>query len=158
MKNVKFLSEKEKKNVQIIIRKNYSCKIDFSNYEIFKTSKEKIWICNKGIAYLIKKLPNIKFFGLFFGKIKKNNKIQLSLEGSQIVGKDAKKNIIEILNLKEAEKYVKEDKIPKKAKMNVEEHNFAIVKFNHYFLGSAGVISRKEIKSFFPKSRLKMIR
>lgn len=151
----RFLSNNETKKLKEIIRKNYTCKLP--DFVFFETSKEKIWVCNEYVKQFLKFLPNVKFFGVFFGKLKRNKKIQLSLEGSQIVGKNATKNIIEFLNLSDLEKYIKEGKIPQKIRRNAEVHNFPIVKFNNYFAGSICLISENEIKSFFPKSRVKMI-
>lgn len=155
VKTVKFLSKAEKKNIKEVFENSYGVSINIEGYDFFITSREKLWVVAKGIRNLIKKLPNPLYMGLMIGKIKNNNKIKLSVEGSQLIGNFATKNVIEISNCKE---YIfgEEPKIIRK--INLSEHSFPIVKCKDYFLGSAGYVSNDKFINMFPTSRKKLVK
>ena len=88
----KILNREEIKEIEKIIEKNYGCKLDLKN--LFLTGDEKIWIAgeNVGIEFF-SRARNCYRIGIYFGKLKRNYKIKLSMEGATIVGKKAKRNV-----------------------------------------------------------------
>ncbi|MEM1671436.1 MAG: hypothetical protein QXU31_01575 [Archaeoglobaceae archaeon] len=82
--------------------------------------------------------------GIYFGKIEKQG-LRLSIEGSFIVGRVAKKGIVE-LNEEQALKWLSGEDIEAKFE------GFCILKWGQYFLGS-GKGNGKIIKNYVPKDR-----
>ncbi|MEM0480991.1 MAG: NIP7 N-terminal domain-related protein [Candidatus Aenigmatarchaeota archaeon] len=139
-----------------LIKKNFDCEID-ENLE-FRIKKEKVFVFKKHLINFWQELrsKNVKVnpLGIYFGKIKNNEKIQLSIEGAQIVGKNAKKNVFEIDDYKELYEFLLGK--PIEIKENVEKHNFPILKYKDLPICAAS--SREnEIISIFPKVAKKMI-
>ena len=89
--------------------------------------------------------------GMNFGKLKRNNKINLTVEGSQMVGVNATKNIV-LLNKENAEKFMRGSDAKPEKEIECEYHNFAIVKFGENVLGSS-LLTEKGIENQLPKSR-----
>ena len=108
-------------------------------YKFYSRGKRRVYIYN-GEEDDIKEIHK----GLYFGSIEKDG-FRLSIEGSQIVAKYARKNIIEV-DEKEAKDFMKGFCI----KRNIK--GYVIIKFGDYILG-CGKGNGKEIKSFIPKDR-----
>ena len=143
----------DSKEIEKIIEKNYRCKIDLSVYSVFRNKDGKIFISAKGIP---KKLVDASsYIGLYLGKIKRNEKIQLSIEGSQIVGPKAKKNIA-TLNDKNIKKWMEGMTIEEFDCNNCEERNFVLITNGEDFFGS-GLFKENKIENYVPKGRRIMI-
>lgn len=82
--------------------------------------------------------------GIYFGKIEKDG-LRLSIEGSFLVGKVAKKGVLEV-DEEEAIKWLKGGDLER----NFE--GYCILKWGEYFLG-CGRGNGKIIKNFVPKER-----
>ena len=123
----------------------------------FEIRKERVFVFKKNLKpfweELKKKNIRVNPLGIYFGKIKNNEKIQLSIEGAQIVGKNAKKNVFEINDYNELYEFLLGKPIELR---NVEKHNFPILKYKELVICAAS--SREnEIISIFPKVARKMI-
>ena len=155
IKKLKFLSKSEKNELNKIFMESYGVRINTKDYEFFITSKEKIWVTTKKAKNIIRELPNPVYAGLMIGKLKSSRKIKLSVEGSQLIGNEANKNIIEIKNCID---YIfgKNPIIVKK--ISVENHSFPIVKCDNYYLGSAGYVDENKVINLFPTGRRKLVR
>ena len=144
--------------IRKVVEKNFDTTLD-ENLD-FEIRKERIYVFKKELRYIYNFLKEKKIrlenLGIYFGKLKKNDKIQLSIEGSQLVGKTAKKNVIEIKNYDELKKFLTEEKNLKVEDFNVEKHNFPIVKYKDYIVCSAASLEN-EIKSLFPKNAKKQL-
>jgi NOL1/NOP2/fmu family ribosome biogenesis protein len=144
-----------KEIIKKIIKENFGCDI---NDEIdFEVRKEKIYFFKSYLKNFFNFLKNkglkLNPIGIYFGKIKQNNKIQLSIEGSQYVGRKATKNIFEINDYKELYEFILGKKIELK---NVEKHNFPILKYKDLVICSTA--SREnEIECLLPKVARKSI-
>ena len=155
IKNVKFLSNSEKDNLNRIFIESYGVRINTTDFEFFVTAKEKVWVTTKKAKIMVKKLPNPIYMGLMIGKLKTNNKIKLSIEGSQLIGNEANKNIIEIENCTD---YIFGGDPIIVRKISVENHSFPLVKCSNYYLGSVGYISENKVINLFPTSRRKLVK
>lgn len=134
-----------------ILEKNYGCKLDFSNYNIYiNNKKNKVYITNKKIDENLAKISN--YIGIYFGKLKRNEKIHLSIEGSQLVGKFANKNIA-IVDDENLKKYLEGQNCYAKELINCEINNFVLIKNEDDFYGSGILRKNNIIESFVPKSR-----
>jgi len=91
---VKFLKREEKLKIKEILKKEYEADLSFENVALF-LKENKIFLSSKEIEEKKDDFLKIPFFsfGLFFGELKRNDKILLSLEGGQMVFLTAKKNI-----------------------------------------------------------------
>jgi len=101
---------------------------------------------NKDIANIDLNKIRINSVGLYIAEFS-NNEIRLSIEGSQLIGPNSKKNIIE-LNEKEAREWLK----GKDLERETEIEGFAIIKHNNDYLGS-GKSTKQRILNFIPKTR-----
>jgi NOL1/NOP2/fmu family ribosome biogenesis protein len=150
-KKINFLSKKEVERIEKIIEKNYGAKLNFRKVALAQTSKEKIWILSKKICEVDLSKLRINSVGLYFGKLKANEKIRLSIEGCQLVGNCATKNVA-ILSKSEAEKFMKGCDVKVERAVDCEERNFVLVKYKNDFLGT-GKFSEGKVENLIPKSR-----
>jgi len=92
MQNLKFLNKKEIKNILDLIRKQWDCdaKLD---YVFSMNEKGKIYIVNREISEIDLSKLRISSIGLYFGTLVEGSSLRLSIEGSQLVGPKAKKNV-----------------------------------------------------------------
>jgi NOL1/NOP2/fmu family ribosome biogenesis protein len=152
---IKFFSRKEKERIEKLIEKNYGAKLDLSDVILAKTSNEKVWILSKDVGKLdISKLKVISV-GLYLGRLKANEKILLSIEGCQLVGKQAERNIA-ILNEVEAGKFIQGQDVEVEKSVDCEERNFVLVKYKNDFLGSGKFVNNK-VENLVSKSRRLLI-
>lgn len=139
------------------IKKNFDVEIDKDiDFEI---TNEKIRFFKKDLRELYEHLKlkglRLERLGIYFGKLKKGEKIHLNIEGSQFVGKKAKKNVLNIDDYKTLINFLL-GKVTIKEFQNVEKHNFPIVKYKDYIICSAAS-TENEIKSLFPKAPKKSL-
>jgi len=139
MQDLRVLEKKNKKTFLQLLKKQFGFE-DKLDYAYLTNNKNKIFIVNRDIAEIDLNKIRINSAGLYIAEFK-NNEVRLSIEGSQLIGKKAKKNIIE-LNEKQAREWLKGKDIELKAK----EKGFVILKHNKDYLGSGKV---KEDKILF---------
>lgn len=140
-----FLTSKEKKDFFKKITNQWgSVPKTIKDNEIFK-SKEKFYLTNRNVEILSSDI-RINNLGLYIAEIKKDE-IRLSIEGSQIIGPVANKNIYQIDDIKLKQWFNGED-IPCTKNLS----GFIILKHNNDFIGS-GKFKDNIIVNFVPKSR-----
>lgn len=168
---LKIFSENEKKNVLQKLNERFGIK-EIPGI-LVKSGNDRLFLftgsLNKEEIREIEKTVFIERLGAYIGKIftDKNNEevIRLSIEGSQILGKKAEKNIVEI-NKEQTEEWMKgheleinfkelkssqEEKHQDKEKYALEK-GFVIMKYQDNFLGT-GKLSEEKISNFIPKNR-----
>lgn len=150
------LDSEEIEEIERIIEKNYGTALDLKKFGVFKTKDEKIWIASRKIFEIQLERMTVNLIGLYIGKLKRNDKIHLSTEGSQLIGKTATKNVVV---LSEAEKFLSGSNIKPDKEINCDYHNFVIVRTEKEILGCSLLIE-EGIKNLVPKSRriIKIIR
>ena len=141
---LKILNTKEKKMVFNMLKNQfgYGKKLDY----VFLQGKDRLYTINRDIERIDEKKLNIDTMGLYFGTIS-NDEIRLSIEGSQIIGKDCKKNILE-LNEREMKDWLMGKELDKKTGLR----GFVLLKHKNDFLGT-GRIKDNIVLSYVPKSR-----
>jgi len=145
MQNLKILNSKEKKEIINILEKQFGFK-EKLGYVFLKNNKDKIFCINRDFSLIDLSKLRINSVGLYFAR-KINDKLRLSIEGSQIVGKKASKNIIE-LNEKEAVEWFRGNDINK----GISSNEFVILKHENDFLG-CGKSAEGKILNYVPKAR-----
>lgn len=144
MINLKILNKKKIKQILAMLEKQWGFK-DELNYAFLETAKGKIYISNKEIFNLDLSELKINSIGLYFAEIRSG--IRLSIEGSQIIGPKATKNVVELTE-KETKQWMKGIDIEKKT----DTEGFVILKHKNDFLGS-GKATEDKILNFVPKTR-----
>ena len=145
MKNINFLNKKKIKRILELIKNQWGFEKDL-DYLFVQNEKGKIYIASKEIAGIDLDKININSIGMYIAECKGAD-IRLSIEGSQLIGPHAKKNIVEINN-KQTEQWFKGNDLDIKTDCT----GFVIIRNNNDFLGT-GKVSNNRILNFVPKSR-----
>lgn len=145
MQNLKILERKNKKKFLELLKKQFGF-VDKLDYNFLINSKNKIFIINKGLVDIDLEKIRINSMGLYIAEFS-NNEVRLSIEGSQLIGEKAKKNILELDN-KQARDWMKGNDID----IQTKEKGFVILKNNNDYLG-CGKVKENRILNFIPKSR-----
>ena len=145
MKNLKILNKKAVKHILSFIKKQWNAKVDL-NYGFLQDKENKIYIVTKDISKIPIEKLRINKIGLYLGQIL-NNELRLSIEGSQLIGPKAKKNILEITE-KQAQKWLRGEDLSTKEKLK----GFLLIKNKNDFLGT-GKLKSGIVLNFVPKGR-----
>ncbi len=140
-----FLNAKEVKNLKKQIEEQWG--IVFTTDKAFaQTTRERIQLISRDIE----KIDTTKIFldnvGMYFCDIK-NEELRLSIEGTQLIGKCATKNVVD-LTQEEMRFWLKGNDIPKQTNCK----GFVIMKHKNDFLG-CGKIKGDGIMNFVAKTR-----
>ena len=145
MLELKILNRKKIKEILALIKKQWGA--DFKTELAFlMNTQNKIFLVNREVFNLNLEKLRINSIGLYFGELK-NNELRLSIEGSQLIGKNTKQNIAE-LNEKQAMQWLKGQDIEIKGQYK----GFVILKHKNDFLGT-GKYKDGKVLNFVPKAR-----
>lgn len=140
---LKPIPNKEKK----LLLKKLQEQFDFSgklDYNLFINQDKKIFIFNKDLQIDFSKI-RVNSLGLYLANIE--NEIRLTIEGSQIIGPNSKKNILE-LGEEQLQEWIHGNDIETDKKFN----GFVLIKNNVDFYG-AGKYKEGKVLNFIPKER-----
>ncbi len=145
---IKILNTKEKAEIEKKLKENFGIeKIDGT---IVKMGEEKLFLFSGSFNEKdIKQIGEIAFIeriGIYFANIIQDD-IKLSIEGTQLLKSQIKKNILEI-SKEQAEEWMQ----GKDLNISIGKKGFVILKNGNDFLGS-GKASESKIGNFIPKSR-----
>ena len=146
MRELRILNKKQIKSILSIIKNQWGTDLEIE-HAFLMSPKNKIYLVNKDISKLDLSKLNINNIGLYFGELTKNNELRLSIEGSQIVGEKAKKNVIEV-NEKQAKQWFRGEFVETKEQGNA----FVILKHNKDFLGCGRLVDGK-VLNYVAKAR-----
>jgi len=125
-----------KNEVNKLLRKQFGIDVDLEFKEMGKRRIYAYRKCSFDIS--------AKHEGIYFARLEKDG-LRLSIEGSFIVGKDAKKGVFEV-NEENARRWMRGEEIESDMK------GYVIVKWGDYFLG-CGKGNGYRILNFIPKDR-----
>ncbi|MCD6512233.1 MAG: hypothetical protein J7K61_01340 [Thermoplasmata archaeon] len=146
----KILNEEEIEKIKSMIQKNYGTIPEIE--KAFLTSDDRIWLTSKDINFSIFDiLKRCYRIGIYFGRLKRNDKIKLSMEGAIIVGKNATRNVA-LVDDENAMKFLRGEDINEYEEMECEKHNFIIVKRGNDTIG-VGILRDGYIENLVPKAR-----
>ncbi|MEA2035871.1 MAG: hypothetical protein U9O94_00075 [Nanoarchaeota archaeon] len=145
MKNLKLFDRKDKKRFLEILKKQFGFE-DKLDYNFFINTKNKVFIVNKEIAEIDLSKIRINSLGSYIAEYR-HDEVRLTIEGSQIIGEKAKKNILE-LNDPEIKEWLSGKDIDKQTDLK----GFVIIKNKEDFIGS-GKVSNNRILNYVPKIR-----
>ena len=141
---MKILNNKEIKEILSLIEKQWGEKLK-PDYAFLQNQKNRVFIINKDISKIDTSKLRINSIGMYFCETR--NGIRLSIEGSQIVGPKATKNILEI-NENQTKQWLKGEDVEVEGKYD----GFVILKNKNYFLG-CGKFKEGKILNYVGKER-----
>ena len=143
---LKILNSKEIKQILRLIENHWGAKIKL-DCGFLKNQKNRIFLISKDISRIDVSRLKINSIGMYFCEID-NQGIRLSIEGSQIIGPKAHKNIVEI-NEEEIKEWFIGEGIEKECK---DCSGFVILKRENDFFGN-GKYANGKILNYVGKSR-----
>lgn len=146
MPELKILNSREIKEVLKLIENQWGAKLKL-DYGFLKNQKNRIFIISRDISKIDASKLRINSIGLYLCELDKQG-IRVSIEGSQIIGPKASKNIVE-LNEEETKKWFKGEDIEKECK---KCSGFVILKHRNDFIGN-GKYANGRILNYVGKSR-----
>ena len=144
MPQLQILNSKEKKEILKLIENQWAAKLKL-NCALLKNNKNRVFIINKDISKIELEKLRINSIGMYFCDLEHG--IRLSIEGSQIIGPKAAKNIVEIDEGQVKQWFQGED-----LEINGNFDGFVIIKHNNDFLGS-GKFKDGKVLNYVGKSR-----
>lgn len=145
MRNLKILNRKQIKKILDVIKKQYGCNVNL-DYAFLQNEKNRVYIANKEFADIDLSKLRINSIGLYFGEIR-SDELRLTIEGTQIIGAHAKKNVVE-LNEKEFKEWMRGYDLVKETNTK----GFVIIKHKGDYLG-CGKAKENKILNYVPKTR-----
>ena len=149
MNFITVLNSKEKKEIEKSLKEQFG--IDKVDGLILRRGEERLFLFQgeftaEDIRNLEQKIF-IERIGIYFARIIEG-KVKLSIEGTQILKDQIKKNIFEIEGETQLENWMKGQDLP----IKTGKRDFLVVKHKNDFLG-CGKASEEKIGNFIPKSR-----
>ncbi len=146
MQELKILNSKEIKEIYGLIEKQWGAKIKL-DYGFLRNQKNRVFVINKDISAIDTSKLRLNSVGMYFCEFDSLG-IRLSIEGSQIIGPRAAKNIVE-LSEEETKMWFKGEDIEKECK---DCRGFVILKNKNDFMGT-GKYTNKKILNYVSKTR-----
>jgi NOL1/NOP2/fmu family ribosome biogenesis protein len=148
MEEYNFLNNKKTKVILQDVEKQWGVPTEELKSYIFMQKKENLFITTEDIKRIELEKLRINSIGIYFGEYKHNN-LRPSIEGSQIIGKFANKNVLEIQE-EDVKKWLMGKDLDLEDDANLK--GYLIIKHGNDFLGS-GMLKDKKVLNFVPKSR-----
>ncbi|MEK6835610.1 MAG: hypothetical protein AABX55_01150 [Nanoarchaeota archaeon] len=145
MGNLRFLQKKEVERFLKKIKDQYGIENLNLDHNFLQNKEGKIFIISKDIKKVNLSKLRINNLGLYIARLDKE--LRLTIEGSQLIGKYARKNIYEV-NEQEANSWMQ----GKELGCEKEFKGFVIIKHNNDYLGS-GKYKDNKILNFIPRER-----
>ncbi len=175
-----FMKAKEVKDLLGRIEKHWGCELKnfYKKYIFVRSEKDRIYLANKEVMHMDFAKLRVNSIGLYFAQVKEDQ-FRLSVEGSQMIGKIATKNVVEVSqeqakqwfrgeDVEEFEKPSENSQTPHKSALNtdaknsyskpsvdvnlLENNGFVILKYKTDFVG-CGKVKEGKILNFLSKIR-----
>ena len=145
MEHLKILNSKEKK--EIVQRINSQWDAGFSTeLAMLRNNENKIFLMNGEVAVLDISHLRINSMGLYVAEVSSDS-VRLSIEGSQLIGPQARRNVVEI-SKEEAGRWLMGEDL----EQQVEWRGFVIVRHHDDFLG-CGCAAKGKVLNYVGKNR-----
>lgn len=143
-----FLNRKQIKPILEALERQWGFE-DPLEYVFVKSVKNNIYICHRDLINVYIDDLRINNIGIYFGEVQKHGDLRLSIEGSQLIGPYATKNVLDLTDT-EADLWIKGYEISKPTHLA----GFVIVKHKNDYMGCGYVINGGEkILNYVPKVR-----
>lgn len=149
MKQMNFMKSKEVKDFLGRLEKHWGCDLKsfYKKYIFVRSEKDRIYLANKEVMHMDFAKLRVNSIGLYFAQVKEDQ-FRLSVEGSQMIGRIATKNVVEI-SQEQAKQWFRGEDVDTELK---ENSGFVILKHNKDFIG-CGKIKEGKILNFLSKIR-----
>lgn len=147
MKKLAILNRKETKEILKVMKKQWG--FDAGLGYAFMKNENDIFVAGRDVFGVDVDRLNINSVGMYFGELK-NGSLRLSIEGSQVIGPKAKKNVI-TLDDGEAKLWLHAQDLEKKTG-SIDAEGYVLVKHNNDFMGT-GRLKGGKLLNFIPKAR-----
>jgi len=154
IRNAEILNSKKIKNIMKLLQEQwgYEEKLDFG----FLQKENDVFLVSRDIDKIDLGQLHVNSLGLYFAELR-NNELRLSIEGSQIIAKKAKKNVISLSDDQLQQWLTGQDIELDDASIgdvssNYESNCFALIRHNDDFFG-CGRVKQGILLNFVPKSR-----
>lgn len=148
----KILTKRQRADIDDMLIDTYKSSFNFEDYHLYTMQDDKLWLLSKTIdIHRYVDLKRCYRLGIYFGKLKRNNKIKLTIEGAMLVGKTAKKNIA-IVDEKEALLYTQGFDINNFTTIDASLHNYVLLKYGDDVIG-CGLLRDTYIENLISKAR-----
>ena len=126
---LKVLSAREIKEIHQMLKDRFGFdrRLD---YNFSKSGKGRIWIYPKEVEKIKLKDLNMEAIGLYFC-FKEERGLRLSIEGTQLIGKFAKKNVVE-LNEEQVQRWIRGFDLDVQERV---ENGYVILRFGEEIIG-----------------------
>ena len=145
LKNLKNLKSKEVKEIRNIVKAQWDAELPEGIF-FLNTKENKLFFTNHEITKINFNSFNINTIGLYLGELQESQ-FRPSIEGAQLIGKDAKKNVVD-LNDDETIQYLRGVDLEK----DIENTGYIILRHGKDILG-CGRKKEGKILNFYPKVR-----
>jgi NOL1/NOP2/fmu family ribosome biogenesis protein len=115
-------------------------------YAFFMNDQQKVYVVNKDVDQVLDARIRIDKIGMYIAEWK-DRQVRLSIEGSQLVGPAASKNVLEV-SAAEVRRWIKGEDLD----TSVEGKGFVIIKHGDDYLGS-GKIGERKVYNYVSKNR-----
>jgi NOL1/NOP2/fmu family ribosome biogenesis protein len=139
------LSRKERREIYAKLRNQFGIEEEL-DLVFIKSGKRKIFVVSKELAELDLRDLRVELIGLYLAKL--NYELRLTIEGTQLLGNFAEKNLVEI-GEKEAFEWVRGLNLELREEI---KPGYVIIKCKGDFLG-CGRAKDREIENMIPKAR-----
>ncbi len=147
MKLIKFLSSKELKPIFEFVKSHFGC--SFVPEDAWVKNDDRLYVVSRDVEKIDLSLLRINSLGLYVGEWR-HEELRLSIEGSQLFGPHAKKNVID-LSAHELLAWLRGEDMQKSG-----EDGFVIVRYGTDYVG-CGKIKEGKLLNFVPKIRRLMV-
>ena len=145
MQKLKILNNKEVKDILKLLYNQFGFKKEL-DYVFLMNQRNRVYLVNKDIERIDIDRLRIDALGLYFGEVN-HGSLRLSIEGSQMIGKHANKNIVDL-----DKKYAELWSMGNDLDMKLEVYGFVILKHKKDFIG-CGKYKEGKIFNYVPKER-----
>ncbi len=144
MKQLRILNSREIRDIVSKLEKQYGCTLAF-DFAFLMDSNDKIFIVDRDVSQIDFEKLRINSVGLYFAEVTKNGEIRLTMEGSQIVGQFARKNVVDL-----DEGQVRRYFLGEEVAVETDASGFVLLRFHGDLFGAAKYKEGK-ILNYLPK-------
>jgi NOL1/NOP2/fmu family ribosome biogenesis protein len=144
--NGKYLNSKEIKRFLALLEKQWGF-VGTLDYVWYQNNRRKLYIVNKEFASLDQALIRVNTCGLYFAEITMKGDLRLSIEGSQMIGKTATRQVLS-LDAEQVKHWMYGDDVSVDASLQ----GFYLLKSGDSFIG-CGSCREGKLVNFVSKNR-----
>ncbi len=155
MRQINILNTREKKRIIHEIKDRFAFDSSILDHYVFLRAGQRVYITNRALSKIDTDKLRIDNIGLYIATIEdklKTGRIRLSIEGSQLIGPSAEKNVLKI-DSREFKIWISGGDLQVENTQGLES-GFVIIKFGDDYAGSGLFIkSQGIVRNYIPKER-----